>query len=337
MGLLIIGFEKSPNNTSVLTWRSVAIISGFTIFWMLAWSFLSYTTNKVEALTKKLNSFVSFVTTTFFVLIISIVSAILFNYLYDVVDVHIFGMGDIWEQTPFPHPELVYPLILISLMTFFIDRSILFESNLKNAELIATKLKQENIQARYDALKNQIDPHFFFNSLSTLSSIITTAPDLSLKYIVNLSKLYRNTLEEKQNNIVTLRDEIEVLHSYIFLIKIRYPNCLDFRIEIDNETTDTIGIHTQSLQILVENAIKHNFFKEDNPLNIFIYLENRHICVKNQIREKRILEDSTKIGLKNIRERYALQGMKIITEIIDNHFIVRLPVIALSHNGNSDN
>jgi len=91
------------------------------------------------------------------------------------------------------------------------------------------------------------------------------------------------------------------------------------------------------LQILVENAIKHNFFKEDNPLSIFIYLENRHICVKNQIREKRTLADSTKIGLRNISQRYELQGMKIITEIIDNHFIVRLPVIALSHNGNSDN
>jgi LytS/YehU family sensor histidine kinase len=204
---------------------------------------------------------------------------------------------------------------------------------LENVKLYAANLEQDNIQAKYQALKHQVDPHFFFNSLSVLSSIVHTNPEMAGNYIHNLSKLYRYTLETKQNNVVPLTDELEFLDSYLFLMKIRYPYSLNFKIELDRLKTDRVGIHANCLQLLIENAIKHNTFKDDDPLTIEIAEDDGYICVQNRIRKKKQPNPSTGIGLENIRRRYELcDEKKIIVRETDGNFIVKLPKIEFIRN-----
>jgi len=331
MEFLIKGFDRSFNGVFDASLRSIIFFFVFIIYWMAVWIFSSHTIVVIDKrINGKLKPIVAFVTLFFIILALAVGAAILFNFIYLWGDVKFFGMDEIWAKVPFPHPELIYPFILLSLLIFIIDRFIGFAAQLKDAELYSAHLEQENIQAKYDALKNQIDPHFFFNSLSVLSSIVHTDPDLSSTYIQNLSKLYRYTLETRQNNVVPLSEELDYLNAYIFLIKIRYPDCLNFNITLTRAEIGRSGIHPNSLQLLVENAIKHNTFKDDNPLDIEIFEEDGYISVKNQLRKKKQLAPSTGIGLENIRRRYELHGKKIIVREADGYFIVKLPKIEIA-------
>lgn len=265
------------------------------------------------------------------ILLLAVGTAILFNLFYRFYDVHIFGMNASWANVPSPHPELIYPLILVTILICVFDQYIKYSAHLENVESYATNLEQDNIQAKYQALKNQVDPHFFFNSLSVLSSIIHTNPDMSIKYIYNLSKLYRYSLETKHNNVVALTHELNFLDSYLFLMNIRYPYSLIFKIELDRSKADRLGIHPNSLQLLIENAIKHNIFKDEDPLVIEIIEDDKYICVQNKIQKKKQITPSTGIGLENIRKRYELYDKKkIIVQEIDGYFIVKLPKIEFS-------
>jgi two-component system, LytTR family, sensor kinase len=237
-------------------------------------------------------------------------------------------MDSTWENVPFPHPDMVYPLFIISFLIFVVDRFNRFMVLVNRAELVSTKLKQENTQAKYDALKNQVDPHFFFNSLSVLSSIVHTQPDLASKYIYNLSKLYRYILESKKGNLVLLEHELEFLDAYFFLLKIRHEEAVQFSVSLTKTTRQHIGIHPNSLQLLAENAIKHNLFKKEEPLLIEIYEENDYICISNTLRKRKLYEPTTKIGLENIKKRYLLHDNKQVVIVEENgKFIVKLPKI----------
>lgn len=325
-------FDQTFNGLFDCSVRACCFSLFFFFFWLTAWTVSSYSFEAIDrAIKQKANPVAGITIISFVVLLASAGFAILFDYAYRTIDVHFFGMAEVWNQTPFPHPDLVYPFVLLSLFIFVVERFAGFSLKLKDAELYTAHLEQENIRTKYDALKNQIDPHFFFNSLSVLSSLVHTDPELSSDYILNLSKLYRNILESKPNNIVTLREELEFLNSYIFLIQIRYPKSLNFRIEFSPQEINTIGIHSNSLQLLVENAIKHNTFKDDNPLTIELYSEGSCICVKNQLRKKKQLSPSTGIGLENIGRRYELHGKKIEIDETDNYFLVKLPKIESSN------
>jgi len=330
MNSLIKGFDSSFNGVFDFSLRSVLFFLGSVVYWMIMWSVSSYLITKIgKRVGNHFKPIVLFGFLSITVLGISIATAIFFNLLYRESDIRFFGMDTLWASVPFPHPELIYPLILISLSIFIIDRFIVFTTQLKDAEIYAAHLEQDSIQAKYDALKSQIDPHFFFNSLSVLTSTIQTNPELSIEYIHNLSKLYRSLLETKTANIVPVSDELGFLNSYIFLIKIRYPDCLNFQIVLNPKNIDKSGILPNSLQLLVENAIKHNTFKDDDPLDIEIFEEGEFICTRNLIRKKKLLGPSTGIGLENIRRRYELQGYKISIREDNGYFTVKLPKIEI--------
>ena len=320
--LLIKEGDHTFNGIFDFSFRSIIFFFGFIIYWMVSWMFFSWSIDKLQRrIDKKLSPALLFIILSFIMLILSLVAAILFNLFYRSFDIHFFGMAEVWNHVPFPHLDLIYPLALISLLIFIVDRFLHFADQLKNAELYAVNLEQVAMQSKYEALKNQIDPHFFFNSLSVLSSIVHSYPDLSAKYIYNLSKLYRYTLETHRPNIVTLTEELNSLESYIFLIN------------LNNATTNQIGVHHGSLQLLVENAIKHNTFKESEPLVVEIFEDGGYVCVRNAIRKRKPLIPSTGVGLENIRRRYELQGnKKIIIEEVNNYFIVKLPKIEIEKN-----
>jgi LytS/YehU family sensor histidine kinase len=194
--------------------------------------------------------------------------------------------------------------------------------------LIQTEqLKRENIQSQFEALKNQLDPHFLFNSMNTVYSLIDTHPDKAKEFITKFSKIYRHVLNVKGKVVVPLKDEIEFLNAYIFLQKIRHEGNLDISINIDAQKLNHY-IPPLSLQMLVENAIKHNIVSEKHPLKITIFNTNTSLIVKNNLQTKDLISESTKIGLNNLSERYKHISDKMPEFYIkDNEYVAEIPLL----------
>lgn len=203
----------------------------------------------------------------------------------------------------------------------------IIEEELKKTLLSSEILQRENIQFKFEALKNQLNPHFLFNTYSTLISLIPADPILAEKYTRNLSSVYRYILTGKDKELVKLSEEIDFVCSYMFLISIRFSDQVKLIIEIEKEKFDYF-IPLLSLQLLIENAIKHNVISAKKPLAITIKNIDTSLIVENNLQKKSSIENSTKIGLQNIIKRYQLIcSEKVEIEQTDTHFSVKLPLI----------
>lgn len=161
-------------------------------------------------------------------------------------------------------------------------------------------------QAQFESLKNQVNPHFLFNSLNVLSSLVHIDPDLSEKFIDQLARSYRYLLEQKDKELVTLKTEIEFANSFSFLLKIRFEEKLKINIKIPTDAMNHL-IAPLTLQLLIENAVKHNTISLEEPLIIDLYLDtNNYLVVKNNLQLRVQRMPSTGVGLKNIINRYKL-------------------------------
>lgn len=188
------------------------------------------------------------------------------------------------------------------------------------------KLKEENIKYRYQNLKSQVNPHFLFNSLNALSEIVYEDANKADKYIQKLSGIYRYILENEETDLVPLDKEIEFVKQYFDLQKVRDNDKI--ALEIDVQVTVGFKVVPVSLQILVENALKHNSRSEKSPLKVRIERSNNNLVVSNNIQRKNILENTSKTGLLNLKERVRLILDKdLIYEEDNNQFIVKLPII----------
>lgn len=192
-------------------------------------------------------------------------------------------------------------------------------------------IQKELIAAKFEGLKKQVNPHFLFNSFSVLSSLVETDQEKAQKFIDKLSDMYRYILEHEDRELVSLDDEIGFLNDYLFLMKIRYPEGLEVTTSIQLNLRET-QVPPMSLQILVENAIKHNSFSPSRPLVISIQnVGSEFILVENEKSKKKEIVSSTGIGLKNLSKRLML-SMKAGLQITDGpeHFSVKIPVIQTS-------
>ena len=190
------------------------------------------------------------------------------------------------------------------------------------------KLIEEKLVFQYETLKNQVNPHFLFNSLNTLSSLIySSKPELADNYIQKLSAIYRYVLEKKDITTVDLGTELKFAEDYFYLHKIRDEEKISLDITVNAEKN--YKILPISLQILIENALKHNIATREKPLNIKVYLEGTYMIVtENNIQKKQNLESSSKIGLKNLAERIRLiTNKEMIIEESHQTFKVKLPLI----------
>lgn len=189
------------------------------------------------------------------------------------------------------------------------------------------ELKRENLLAKYEALKNQVNPHFLFNSLNTLSGVVEQKPELSTAFIKKLSDIYRYVLEQSDQELVSIIQEMKFVEDYIFLLKMRFGDALIFNSELSSEIN--IQIVPLGLQMLVENAIKHNIISDDMPLKIEIGIEDGFVILKNNIQTKTtIVSDKKSQGLENLKKRYSyLSGSSIEIIKSDSEFIVKLPII----------
>jgi sensor histidine kinase YesM len=190
------------------------------------------------------------------------------------------------------------------------------------------KLQQENLLSQFEALKSQVNPHFLFNTFSTLIAVIEENPDSAANFVQQLSNVYRYVLQSKDSQSVELKNELEFLESYNFLLSKRFGNNFILEICIEQEYLEK-QIPPLTLQLLVENAIKHNIISSKKPLKVEILVEgNDYVCVRNNLQKKNIVESSMKIGLQNIINRYKYLCEKNV-EVISNHsfFIVRVPLL----------
>jgi len=185
----------------------------------------------------------------------------------------------------------------------------------KSSLFLIEKNEKEHAISKFGALKNQINPHFLFNCLNVLSSLIHEDVDKAEEFIDEFSTTYRYMLEHQEKHLVSLSKELEFVHSYFFLQKIRFGENISTDIKIDVEKLDYL-MPTMSLQLLVENAIKHNKISSRHPLHIEIYLEKNFIAVKNNLQIREDTKESTGMGLNNLTER-----LKFLTDVNPEYFI----------------
>jgi len=189
-------------------------------------------------------------------------------------------------------------------------------------------LREQNLIFQNETLKNQVNPHFLFNSLNTLSSLVNTEVAVAGQFIAKLSVIYRYILDNSSKQTVSLNEEISFIRDYYYLHQIRNEGKIKLEIDINSDGY-SYKIIPISLQLLVENAIKHNMATQDKPLTINVYLEGKYVVIKNNIRKMATQVVSTKIGLKNLNERVRLVTVKeiIVTEQ-EGNFIVKVPLTA---------
>jgi hypothetical protein len=194
------------------------------------------------------------------------------------------------------------------------------------------KVKEQKIiagtaSAQFESLKNQIDPHFLFNSLNVLSSLIEENPESAQKFTTSLSKVYRYVLEQKDKELVSVAEELKFAKTYMNLLKMRFENSITFEIPegFDNEEAKVVPL---SLQLLLENCIKHNVVSEAKPLHVKISIENNQLVVTNNLQMKEVLSDRKGVGLQNIVNRYAILTKRtVLVEENEQEFKIFLPIL----------
>lgn len=217
--------------------------------------------------------------------------------------------------------------IFCTIMIIAVYESIFFMHQLRHSVEETEKLKRESLNAELNALKTQVNPHFLFNNLNTLASVIPEDPKRAVDFVQQLSKLYRHILEVKDEQAIPLQEELDVLKAYAFLLQTRFGSNLDVIINVPQEKLNK-KIVPLSLQLLMENAIKHNIVSSDKPLKIEVNALNGKLVVSNNLQKKNQVNESTGIGLDNIRNRYKLLGNGQV-EVNENgsDFIVSIPLI----------
>ncbi|GAB3998136.1 hypothetical protein GCM10028807_45020 [Spirosoma daeguense] len=218
--------------------------------------------------------------------------------------------------------------VMAMISTFYLAANRRANRRLEDVQVRAERLEKENLQAQFAALKSQVNPHFLFNSLSILSSLVHADADLSEKFIDQLSRAYRYILEQKDNERVLLKTELEFIQAYRFLLNIRFENKFDISIDVPKEAQNRYSIAPLTLQLLVENAVKHNRMSTKEPLHVSIQIEDNCLVVKNNLQQRPQTETSTGVGLQNIINRYALlTDQPVWVGESDGNFVVKVPLL----------
>lgn len=223
--------------------------------------------------------------------------------------------------------EIFPPAILFTFALLAVKIGSEFFNALKNSLLEIEKHKTESANAQLENLKNQLNPHFLFNNLSVLTSLIYKNQDKAADFINELAKVYRYVLDTKNAELVSLQEELDFINHYIYLQKIRFEDSIVFEIKIE-ESKKATYLLPMCLQMVVENTIQHNETSQANPLKVLIYTENNSLIIENPIKPRSNVADSTKTGLKNIEQRYSFfTDEKVSVANNGNVFKVILPLI----------
>lgn len=220
-------------------------------------------------------------------------------------------------------------VVMAMLSAFYLTVNRRSSQQVQALQLQAARLQKEAVQAQFDALKNQVSPHFLFNSLSILSSLVEIDTKLSVQFINRLSKAYRYILDQRDNEQVSLKTELDFIDSYTFLLNIRFDDRLKVIINVPEAARNRYQIAPLTLQLLVENAVKHNQMSDEDPLTVTIALVGETLRVSNPIQLRPSNGDSTGMGLQNISSRYRLLTDRPVR--VGEHngdFVVIIPLLS---------
>ena len=277
-----------------------------------------------ELLTKFISSKISWVEFPLKRLVIGVVSTVAFTVTV------VMTIVTIWERVMNFNFGGYSSVIFSSLVMTFIISMFLhgreFLIQWKNSAVDAEAAKRESIKAQYESLKNQVNPHFLFNSLNALTNLVYEDQDKAAKFIKQLSEVYRYVLDTREREAVSLEEEVRFLKAYLFLQQIRFGSKLKINMELEGVESQVAPL---AFQMLIENAIKHNVISEEDPLTIRLYSDNGYLVVENNFKKKSVLkEDSPGIGLENIRKRYVFLSDRPL-EVVQTEklFIVKLPIL----------
>lgn len=224
---------------------------------------------------------------------------------------------------------VVFTLANLLVVLFFIARLLRVSTDKQESRIENEQLKQQNLENELAALKNQIDPHFLFNSLNSLTSLIRDN-EKATQFVKKLSYMYRYILQSSETDLVSVKEELKFLESYSFLMETRYRDRLSIEVRIDEHLMQH-ELPPLALQLLVENSVKHNEISASNPLTVVVYSKENSIFVENPIRTRSTLAEGTGTGLLNLKKRYLLllkRELKVSTE--NNIFKVELPLNSLA-------
>jgi sensor histidine kinase YesM len=231
--------------------------------------------------------------------------------------------------------EMIYAsfFFIFSLILVFVDLGVNLLNKWRFSLAEIEKFKKENLETQFEMLRMQVNPHFLFNSLNTLSSLIYQNQDMASNFVRELSSVYRYMLEKRKSELVTIEEEMKFTDSFIYLLALRFDKKLIFKVNVPKDVYK-MEVVPLTLQILIENAVKHNVVSMKRPLTINIYIEDTDkIVVKNNLQLREDETYSTGIGLSNIRTRLELLSDKKL-EVMDTNsdFIVKVPILKRHEN-----
>ena len=315
--------EKDPNESYLNNTTLFYYISTFVLF-MTTWEINDWLVKKSKKITQKnelISNSIIFSITVLFVLTL----AALIYYL------GIFEFKSLCQiETDKPWTvfklDMFRALGLASVFSLFNQFYWVYKDK-RNLEVSLLELKQEMMSSKYSSLKSQISPHFLFNSFNTLTSLMYEDRDLASDFVARLAKCYRYILDNREEDLVGLDKELQFLDSFIFMMKVRHDGAIIIQTQI-NIKTSTMLIPTLALQMLVENALKHNYYSKEQPITIMIEVKDGRLIVQNNIRKRIDSEASTKLGLANIKKRYAFYTNKdVIIDDVNGTFKVSMPLL----------
>ncbi|MCF0071117.1 histidine kinase [Dyadobacter sp. CY261] len=276
--------------------------------------------------------------------LIALIPAVILAFIFHMALIRTWGlMSQWWNPLPRPAlgnlrvPDVMHTrwragqalTILALIAAYYLCVSNQVQEKMKKLLVASERLEKENLRARFLALKNQVSPHFLFNNLSVLSSLVESRPEQSGEFIQELSSAYRYILEQSELDKISLREEMKFLDTYMYLLRTRFKEKVVLESELTPADQDKYSIIPLTLQLLVENAVKHNTMSVANPLIISIKMCDQMLVVSNPLQLRQQDQPTTRLGLKNIISRYKLlQDKDVIIEKTTSHFTVKVPLLS---------
>ena len=239
----------------------------------------------------------------------------------------IFGNDTFSEFISSESPQDYYVTIIIAIIVSLAILGFFYYKHLQENKVKEQKIIAGTASAKFDALKNQLDPHFLFNSLNVLTSLIEENPEAATKFTTSLSKVYRYVLEQKNKDLVSVEEELKFAKLYMLLINMRFEDSIEFILP-KNLSNPEAKVVPLSLQLLLENAVKHNVVTPSKKLYISIEEKDGNLIIKNNIQPKKVIKPSTGVGLQNIKQRYQLLTNRAVSISKDESFFkVSIPLL----------
>lgn len=258
-------------------------------------------------------------------ILVTIIGYLFCEFMFSVVLFRRQSIAVFWENQDIS--DYLLPILITTIISLFFH-TVYFYKALQEKKVTEQKIIAGTASAKFAALKNQLDPHFLFNSLNVLTSLIDENPRMAQKFTTSLSKVYRYVLEQKNKELVTVDEELKFAKTYMTLLKLRFEDSIIFEMPEQSINPDA-KVVPLSLQLLLENTVKHNVVMPQKPLHIKIYEDDGFLIVENNLQPKEVVKSSSSgVGLGNIQQRYAILTKRAFTvHKTETAFIARLPIL----------